>query len=144
MDTRLSNKIGIVMGGYLDENGRLMDREERNRRISDLQDFEKKATVEIVVLRTHILNAIGALKNYDPADVLDVTIDELIPVLEKAVLNPLPVKQVLDSEELLQWIKHGDTNNSEILHILKERINEGQFDLQRRNHGDSKEESNEL
>lgn len=33
----MSNKIGIVMGGYLDENGKLMDREELNRRIADLQ-----------------------------------------------------------------------------------------------------------
>jgi hypothetical protein len=133
MDKRLSNKIGIVMGGYLDENGRLMDREERNRRISDLQDFEKKATVEIVVLRTHIMNAIGALKSYDAADVLDMTPENLVEGLEQVILQPFPVKKVLDPEPILTFIRHKIRESSKeeesSLVRLKELIDEGQFDL---------------
>ena len=130
---RLSNKIGIVMGGYLNEAGRLMDRTELHRRISDLQDFEKKATVEIVVLRTHILNAIGALKSYDAADVLDMTVDNLTESLEQAILTPLKGKQVLDPEPILTFIRHKIRDSSSeqepSLVRLKELITEGQFNL---------------
>ncbi len=34
----MKNKIGIVLGGYLDENDKLMDRIELNRRIVAIQE----------------------------------------------------------------------------------------------------------
>jgi len=44
----MSHEIGIVMGGYLDENNKLMDRAELNRRIS-LKDARIKVLEEIIV-----------------------------------------------------------------------------------------------
>lgn len=38
----MSNKIGIVMGGYLDENDKLMGRTELNRRITAIQEENRK------------------------------------------------------------------------------------------------------
>lgn len=147
MNNRLSNKIGIVMGGYLDEKGKLMDRTELHRRISDLQDFEKQATVELIVLRTHLLNTIGALKNYNANDLLDMTPENLIDTLEHAILTMkefISTKKVLDPEELLQWIKHRKDISTEeqlvTLVNLEERINEGQFDLKWRNDEAGEEE----
>ena len=37
-----NNSIGIVMGGYLDENGKLMDRTELNRRIYEIQHLNEQ------------------------------------------------------------------------------------------------------
>lgn len=47
----MSNFIGIVMGGYLDEQGKLMDRTELNKRIAGLQKENEKLEKQVDILR---------------------------------------------------------------------------------------------
>lgn len=48
------NFIGIVMGGYLDENSRLMDRTELNRRISAIKEENKNLRNELKNLKRNM------------------------------------------------------------------------------------------
>lgn len=124
--------IGIKMGGYTDENNRLMDRVELNRRISDLLTFQKQATVEIMVLRTHLLNTLGALKGYDSYDVMDLTPENLIESLESFLKKKMDLPQVLCPKKLKDWAKYAPVNLNEeemLMSKLIDKVNNGDFDL---------------
>lgn len=43
------NHIGIVFGGYVDENNKLMDRMELNRRIASLQKQVSELTIDKIL-----------------------------------------------------------------------------------------------
>jgi len=95
----MSNKIKIVMGVYLDENDKLMDRSELNKRISDAQE-------EIAKLKV-ALNHCGGL---------DIVIEEL----EEQNSNLL-----FDKNNLIKVVKGADILLSDGVYLEAWKITRG-------------------
>ena len=71
-----NNRITIKMGGYLDENRRIMDRSELNERINSLQDDNCKMR-DLLIALEDVTRERGPQENYE----INKAINEVLPHL---------------------------------------------------------------